>query len=120
MSHTIITIAIIFVFVLISLFADRLTLQLLKLKPTWHQVFRITGTIFGVQLALALPSLINPKISIGPLLSVVSIVLSIIIWCVLLRRLFGTKLLKSLLGVLIFYALTASIVCILLLVAHFA
>lgn len=118
MSHVIITIAIIIAFVLISLLANRITLTTLKFKPTWRQVFIITGTIFSIQLLFALPGLFNPKIAIGPLLSIVSIVLSIIIWCIYLRRFFQAKLGKSLLGVLIFYGLTGAIVGVVLLVVR--
>lgn len=118
MSHLLITVAIIIIFVGISLLMDRLTLRILGLKPTWRQVFTITGIIFTVQLLLALPGLINPKISVGPLLSLVSILASIVIWCVLLRKFFRVRLLRSLLGVVLFYALTAAVVGTLLAVIH--
>ncbi|HSX42746.1 MAG TPA: hypothetical protein VLF59_01535 [Candidatus Saccharimonadales bacterium] len=120
MAHLIITIAIIIIFALISLIMNRITLIILKLKPTWRQVFSITGTIFLFQLAMALPALINPKISIGPMFSLVSIIVSIILWCVFLRKFFQAKLLKSLLGVVIFYGLTALTVGIILAVIHVA
>jgi hypothetical protein len=120
MAHLFITIAIIIVFAAISLVIDRITLIILGLKPTWRQVISITGTIFSVQLALALPGLINPKISVGPLLSLISIITSVILWCVFLRKFFQVRLLKSLLGVVIFYALTALTVGVLLGVIHLA
>ncbi len=118
MTHLFITIAIIIVFAAISLIIDRITLIILGLKPTWRQVGAITGTIFVVQLALALPALINPTISIGPVLSLISIITSVILWCAFLRKFFQVKLLKSLLGVVIFYALTALTVGALLVIIH--
>ena|GEM_PF-2537613 len=118
MSHIVITIIIIIIFVLISLVANRATLTILKLKPTWRQVCIITGTIFSVQLLLALPGLIDPTISFGIPLSILSIVLSVILWCLFLRKFFHAKLGKSLLGVLLFYGLTAVIVGILLSIVH--
>ena len=118
MPHVVITIIIIIIFVLISLVANRATLTILKLKPTWRQVCIITGTIFSVQLLLALPGLIDPTISFGILLSILSIVLSVILWCLFLRKFFNAKLGKSLLGVLLFYGLTAVIVGILLSIVH--
>jgi len=120
MSNLFITIAIIVIFVLISLAANRITLTILKLKPTWRHVFIITGTIFSVQLLLALPGLINPNISFGIPLSIFSIVLSIVIWCIFLRKFFQAKLGKSLLGVLLFYGLTAAIVIVLLVIVRTA
>jgi hypothetical protein len=122
MPHLLITLIIIVAFVLISLVANRMTLNILKLKPTWRQVFVITGTTFSVQLALALPGLINPHIKFGLPLSILAIVLSVVLWCMYLHKFFQVKLAKSLLGVLIFYGLTAVIAGVLLtivrLVAH--
>lgn len=118
MSHLFITIIIIIAFVVISLVANRATLTILKLKPSWRQVFIITGTIFAVQLALALPGLIDPHTSLGLPFSILSIVLSITLWCVFLRKFFQAKLGKSLLGVLIFYGLTAVIVGVVLVIVN--
>lgn len=116
MSHLFITIVIIIIFVLISLVANRITLTILKLKPSWRHVFIITGIIFSIQLALALPGLIDPHTPYGGPLSILSIVLSIVLWCILLHKFFRAKLGKSLLGVLIFYGLTAVIVGVLLII----
>jgi hypothetical protein len=97
---------------------DRVTLIILGLKPTWRQVFIITGTIFTVQLALALPPLFDPNTPYGPLLSLTSILISVILWCIFLRKFFRLSLLKSLLGVVIFYALTAIVVVVILGIIH--
>lgn len=119
MTHLATTTGIIILFVAISIVINRVTLKTIGLKPTWRQVLSITGTIFTVQFVLALPSLINPKTSLGGVLGLVSIVSSIVLWCIFLKRFFHARLAKSLLGVVLFYALTALTVIAIIALVHF-